>query len=110
MNTITQLPVPVLTQEHRDAMAYIQDLAITISQQSTYKVHVDYSGINHGFTAYVALSEDVDKGNFKARTVINVHLPGDSQWPWMGANALEELQAMARELEALLTPPTGDAA
>lgn len=110
MTTVAQLPAPTLTQAHRDAMAYIQDLAITISQQGTYAVHVSYSGINHEYTAHVVLFEDVDKGIFKARTVINAHLPGHRQWSWMGATALEDLQAMARKLEALLTPPTGDAA
>lgn len=44
MNTITQLPAPVLTQAHRDAMAYIQGLAITISLQGTYAVSTEYSG------------------------------------------------------------------
>lgn len=110
MNTIAHIPAPVLTQAHRDAMAYIQDLAITISQQGTYAAHASYSAINHEYTAHVVLFADVDKGNFKARTLINVDLPGHHQWPSTGANALEELQAMARELEALLTPPTGDAA
>lgn len=98
----------LLAQAHRDAMAYIQNLAITISQQGTYAVHATYSGIAHEFTAHVLPFSELEKGNFKARTVINVDLPGHSQRPWMVANALEELQAMARELEALLTPPTGD--
>ena len=109
MSTVTSIRgLSPLTQEHRDAMAHIQDLAVTISQQGTHAVHVSYSGINHELTAHVVLLKDVDKGNFKARTVINVDLPGHRQWPWMGANALEELQAMARELENLLTPHTVD--
>ncbi|WP_278369543.1 hypothetical protein [Vreelandella titanicae] len=109
MSTIAHLPATtVLTQAHRDAMAYIQELAITISQQGTYAVHAYYSGIAHEFTVHVLLFSEIDKGNFKAPTVINVYLPG--RCSWMGAHALQELQATARVLEGFLSPPTGDAA
>lgn len=109
MSTVTPIqPAGLLTQAQRNAMARIQDLAITISMQGTHAVHVSYSGISHEFTAHAVLFEDVEQGHFKARTVINVHLPGNPNWSWMGVGALEELQSMARELESLLTPPTGD--
>ena len=108
MKTVAQLPAPVLTQAHRDAIAYIQELAITISQQGTYAVNAEYSGQIHEFSVHVLLFSEIEQRNFKAHTAINVHLPG--RCSWMGAHALQELQAMARVLEGFLTPPTGDAA
>lgn len=108
MTTVAQLPAPALTQAHRDAMAYIQDLAITISLQATYAVSTEYAGHVHTFNVDVMLFSDTALGNFKARKVLYVSLPGRA--PYMGEQALRELQAIARELEALLTPPTGDAA
>lgn len=108
MTIVAQLPAPSLTQAHRDAMAYIQELAITITQQGTYAVTAEYAGHTHEFSVHVLLLTEIEQRNFKAHTTLNVHLPG--RCAWMGANALEELQAMARKLEALLTPPTGDAA
>ncbi|WP_156886220.1 hypothetical protein [Halomonas sp. GT] len=106
MNTVTQLPAPVLTQAHRDAMAYIQALAITISMQGTYAVSIEYSGQVHEFSAHVLLFSEIEQRNFKALTTINVQLPG--RCSWMGAPALQELQTMALILEGFLTPPTGD--
>ncbi|QHD48460.1 hypothetical protein [Vreelandella aquamarina] len=108
MTTVAQLPAPVLTQAHRDAMAYIQDLAITITMQGTYAVSAEYSGHVHTFNVDVMLFSDTALGNYTARKVMYVSLPGDA--PYMGEQALPELQGIARELEALLTPPTGDAA
>lgn len=108
MNTVAHLPAPVLTQEHRDAMAYIQDLAITITMQGTYAVSTEYTGHVHTFNVDVMLFSDTALGNYRARKVMYVSLPG--RVPYMGEQALSELQAIARELEALLTPPTGDAA
>ncbi len=108
MNTVTQLPAPVLTQAHRDAMVYIQGLAITISQQGTYAVSTEYSGQVHEFSAHVLLFSEIEQRNFKALTTTTVRLPG--RCSWMGAHALQELQSMARVLEGFLTPPTGDAA
>lgn len=105
MSTIAH--IPMLTQAHRDAMAYIQELAITISQQGTYAVNAEYSGQIHEFSVHVLLFSEIEQHNFKAHTAINAHLPG--RCSWMGAHALKELQAMARVLEGFLAP-TGDAA
>ncbi|WP_339935184.1 hypothetical protein [Vreelandella glaciei] len=108
MSTIAHLPATnVLTQAHRDAMAYIQDLAITISQQGTYAVSTEYTGHVHTFNVDVMLFSDTALGNYMARKVMYVSLPGRALY--MGEQALSELQDIARELEALLTPP-GDAA
>ncbi|MFS8175005.1 hypothetical protein [Vreelandella titanicae] len=109
MSTIAHLPATnVLTQAHRDAMAYIQDLAITISQQGTYAVSTEYAGHVHTFNVDVMLFSDTALGNYMARKVMYASLPGRALY--MGEQALRELQDIARELEALLTPPTGDAA
>lgn len=108
MNNVAQIPALVLTQAHRDAMAYIQGLAITISQQGTYAVSTEYCGQVHEFSTHVLQFSDIEQRNFKALTTIKVHLPG--RCSWTGAHALQELQAMARVLEGFLTPPTGDAA
>lgn len=106
MKTVAQLPAPVLTQAHRDAIAYIQELAITISQQGTYAVNAEYSGQIHEFSVHVLLFSEIEQRNFKALTSKNVHLPG--RCPWMGADALKELLALTHVLEGLLFPPTGD--
>jgi len=108
MNTITQLPVPALTQAHRDAMAYIQELAITITLQGVYCVSAEYAGVGHVSRASVLLFSELAKDNFKAHQSYTVYLPGIERCA--GHAALDELQAVARALEALLTPPTGDAA
>lgn len=109
MSTVTQISAPsVLTQAHRDAMAHIQDLAITITMQGTYAVSTEYAGHVHTFNVDVMLFSDTALGNYSARKVMYAGLPGDA--PYKGEQALSELQAIARELEALLTPPTGDAA
>lgn len=108
MNTITQLPVPALTQAHRDAMAYIQELAITITLQGVYCVSAEYAGVGHVFRASVLMFSELAKENFKAHQSYTVYLPGLERCA--GHAALDELQATACALEALLTPPTGDAA
>lgn len=108
MTTVAQLPAPVLTQAHRDAMAYIQDLAITITMQGVYCVSAEYAGVGQVFRASVLLFSELAKDNFKAHQSYAVYLPGIERW--VGHAALDELQAVARALEALLTPPTGDAA
>lgn len=108
MNTATPIPAPsVLTQAHRDAMAYIQDLAITISQQSVFAVSAEYVGHTHEFSAHVLRFSEITKGNFKAEKTLRTLLP--SRISWAGDNALEELQAMARELETLLVIAEGGA-
>lgn len=109
MNTASHIPAPsVLTQAHRDVMAYIQDLAITISQQKVYAVSAEYVGHIHEFSAHVLLFSEIANSNFKAHKTMRVALPG--RISFAGYSALEELQAMARELEALLVTPEGGAA
>ncbi|WP_422155810.1 hypothetical protein KV699_02205 [Vreelandella titanicae] len=106
MSSVVHIPAPSeLTQAHRDAMAYVQELAITISQQGMYAVSVEYVGHIHGFSAHVLRFSEIAKGNFKADQALRTALPG--RISWVGSNALDELQAMARELEALLIPPFG---
>lgn len=106
MSTVTPIqPTSTLTQAHRDAMAYIQDLAITITLQGVYCVSAEYSGVGHGFRVSVLLFSELAKENYKAHRSFNVYLPGVERCE--GHNALEELQVIARELEALLIPPTG---
>lgn len=106
MNNVTQiLTHSELTQAHRDAMAYVQDLAVMISQQGIYAVSAEYTGHVHEFSARVLRYTNIAKGNFEAESTWYVKLPG--RYPFACDNALAELQAMARELEALLTPPTG---
>ncbi|MCL7929151.1 hypothetical protein [Halomonas llamarensis] len=100
-NANHHIPAPsLLTQAHRDAMAYIQDLAITISFQGIYCVSAEYTGVGHGFRVNVLLFSELAKDNFKAHQSFTVYLPGLERLA--GHNALEELQAIARDLEALL--------
>lgn len=109
MNTAIHIKAPsALTQAHRDTMAYIQDLAITITQQGTYAVSAEYSGHVHEFSVDVLLFSDVASGNFKARTAHRARLPG--RVPYIGETALSELQAIARELEELLVVTQGGVA
>lgn len=109
MSSVIHISAPsVLTQAHRDAMAYIQELATTISMQGVYCVSAEYAGVSHELRTSVLLFSEIAKDNFKAHTTLNVYLPGRERWA--GDNALEELQAMARVLEGFLIPPSGDAA
>ncbi|CAO1663451.1 hypothetical protein NYA30BAC_01961 [Halomonas sp. NYA30] len=106
MNTIARIPAPsVLTQAHRDAMAYIQELAITTSMHGVYSVSAEYTGVGHAFRVSVLLFSELAKENFKALKSFCVYLPGLERLA--GNSSLEELQNIARELEALLIPPTG---
>lgn len=109
MNNVTQIAPPSeLTQAHRDAMAYIQELAITITQQGVYAVSAEYIGHIHSFRADVLLFSEIEKGNWRAKQNLQTILPGRTSFA--GYEALEQLQATARQLEALLTPPTGGTA
>ena len=101
-------PPSVLTQAHRDAMAYIQELAITISQQEMYAVISEYAGNTHEFNVHILLFSEIAMANFKALKTMRVALPG--RICFVGHDALKELQAMARVLESFLIPPSGDAA
>lgn len=109
MNKIVHIPAPtVLTQGHRRDMAYIQELAITISMLGVYSVSAEYTGVGHAFRVSVLLFSELAKENFKALKSFCVYLPGLQRLA--GNNSLEELQSIARELEALLIPPTGGSA
>ncbi|MYL25008.1 hypothetical protein GLV89_14610 [Halomonas alkaliantarctica] len=112
MNTAFHIPAPsVLTQAHRDAMAYIQDLAITISQQDVYAIEVDYSGHVNQFMVSIMRFSELKNENFKADKIFRIDLPGDPRRSLLvGHDALEELQAVARELEKLLVIAEGGAA
>lgn len=109
MSTVTPIQsATAFTQQHRDAMARVQELAITVSQQGIYAINVEYSGQVHEFSAAAMLYTEIAKGNFKAPIRIRVDLPG--RYDWTGHDALKELKAMARVLEGFLVPPPGDAA
>lgn len=107
MSNVTQIAPPPseLTQAHRDAMAYIQDLAVTISQQAIYAVFIDYDGNVQWLDVRWVQQANIKNGNFEREASHRIPLPGTH--PDQGHSALQELQALARELEALLTPPTG---
>lgn len=107
MNNVTHIPAPsVLTQAHRDAMAYIQSLAITVSQQGIYAVFIDYDGNVQWFEVRWRLREEMKSNNYRVKDSYRIELPGPN--PYGGHSALPQLQALASELESLLIPPTGD--
>ncbi|NDL70530.1 hypothetical protein [Vreelandella alkaliphila] len=97
---------PVMTQAHRDAIAHVQDLAISISQQGTYAVFIDYDGNVQWLDARWVHHAKINNGNYQSDASHRIKLP--ARLPDQGHRALAELQALARELEALLIPPTGD--
>ncbi|QPI64440.1 hypothetical protein [Vreelandella venusta] len=98
----------LLPQAHRDAMAYIQNLAITISQRGVHAVNAEYCGQIHQFSVCVLRFSEIAEGRFKADVSMRIQMPSHTRFATN--NALEELQAIARELEALLIPPTGGTA
>lgn len=109
MTTTFHIPAPSeLTPAHREAMARIQSLAITISQQGTHAVSTEYVGHTHEFSAHTLRFSEIAKGNFKADITLRVLLP--SPIAFAGDNALAELNAMVCELAMLLVTPKGDAA
>ncbi|MGY4876480.1 hypothetical protein ACLUEY_01185 [Vreelandella aquamarina] len=109
MSTIAHIPAPTLTQAHRDAIAHIQDLAISVSLQGVYAIDVEYYGNVHLLSVSVLSVSNIAKGDFKADTSMRIDLPGSPRHtPPASFNALEKLQDAARELENLLTPPNGD--
>lgn len=106
MSNVTQLTATnVLTQAHRDAMAYIQSLAITISQQGIYAVFIDYDGNVQWFEVRWLRRDEMKSRNYRATDSHRIELPGLD--PDQGHSALPQLQALARQLEALLIPPFG---
>lgn len=108
MNTFHTPAPSELTHAHREAMARIQSLAITISQQGTHAVSTEYAGHIHEFSAHTLRFSEIAKGNFKADITLRVLLPG--RIAFAGDNALAELNAMALELEALLVTVKGGVA
>lgn len=109
MNAVTPIQPAVLTQEHRDAIAHITNLAITISLQGVYAIDVEYYGNVHLLSVSVLRVSNIAKGDFKADTSMRIDLPGSpGRSPLASLKALVKLQDAARELERLLTPPNGD--
>lgn len=76
--------------------------------QGTYAVSTEYTGHVHTFNVDVMLFSDTALGNYTARKVMYARLPPRAFC--VGEQALSELQAMARELEALLIVGQGGAA
>ncbi|WP_447956532.1 hypothetical protein [Vreelandella sp. EE7] len=100
-------PAATIAQTHRDAIAHIQDLAITISLQGERAVNVEYSGNVQTLTVEVRRLSEIEVSNFVAESRHNIELPNPRDvWP-QPENALPQLQALARKLEDLLTPPDG---
>lgn len=112
MSTIAHIPAPaVLTQAHRDAIAHIQDLAISVSLQGVYAVDLNYDGNTNLLSVFIRNFSDIAKGCHRSCRQYAVWLPGALYAKELASrNALPELQEVASELENLLTPPDGDAA
>lgn len=87
-----------ITQPYRDALANIQALALTISTQGSYWVSVDFSGVLLQLNISVSRCADLHNPTAVSQTY-SVYLPPGQRAPH---DALEQLQAIARELEALL--------
>lgn len=87
-----------IPQAHRDAIAHIQTRAMAVSTQGTYWVSVQFSGmllqLNVGFSRCADLHSTGNRPQMKCVT-----LP---PCPRAAHDSLEQLQAIARELEALL--------
>ncbi|WP_447043944.1 hypothetical protein [Vreelandella sp. H-I2] len=111
MSTVTPIQsAAALTQAHRDVMAYIQDLAITVSLQGEHAINAQYIGHTHEFEVHAYRRNQLKAKNFQADRRFGIQLPGMpvEHWHEDYSHSLIELQTVARELEALLTPPTGD--
>lgn len=110
MSTITSIQpaAPIITQAHRDAIAHIQDLAITISQLREFAVGVDYAGHVQTFDVTLYRVSEMQRGNYSADARHSIELPANGSAWRRSEDALPQLQALARKLEDLLTPPTGD--
>lgn len=108
MSTVTpiQPAAPTITQAHRDAIVHIQDLAITISLQGVFAVFIDFAGHVQWLDVSWRRYAEMQNGNHKSDARHSIRLPG--LMPDQGQDALPQLQALARKLEDLLTPPTGD--
>lgn len=89
---------PQIPQAHRDAIANIQARALTTSTQGSYWVGVDFSGVLLQLNVSVSRCADLHNPAAVPKTY-SVYLPPCQRAPH---DALEQLQAIARELEALL--------
>lgn len=105
MSTVTPIrPMPAIPQTHYDAMAYIQSLAIVVSLQNRYVVNVEYCGHIHQLRVAVMRRSELKQGNYKADATTRVDYdPMENP-----AEKMRQLHTITRELEDLLTPPTGD--
>lgn len=108
MSTVTpiQPAAPTFTQAHRDAIAHIQDLAITLTLQGSLSVSLDFLSAGPSLSVHIRRVSEITRNNHKADARFNIDLP-DQVNAWQGHNALPQLQALARTLEDLLPPPTG---
>ncbi|WP_447530110.1 hypothetical protein [Vreelandella sp. TE19] len=87
-----------IPQPHRDAIAQIQALAMAISIQGTYWVGVQFSGMLLRLHVDVNRCADLYAPNSTSSTYCVTLPPCNRAEP----DSLEQLQAVARELEALL--------
>ena len=89
-----------IPQAHRDAIAHIQALALPVSthSQGGHWVSVDFSGMLLQLNVTVGRRSDLHNPTAVFQTY-SVYLPPGQRAPH---DALEQLQAIARELEALL--------
>ncbi|MDW0358973.1 hypothetical protein Q8G38_06540 [Halomonas venusta] len=89
-----------IPQAHRDTIAHIQALALPVSthSQGGYWVSVDFSGMLLQLNVTVGRRSDLHNPTAVSQTY-SVYLPPCQRAPH---DALEQLQAIARELEALL--------
>lgn len=85
-------------QAHRDAIANIQVLALTTSTQGSYWVGVDFSGVLLQLNVSISRCADLHNPAAVSKTY-SVYLPPCQLAPH---DSLEQLQAIARDLEALL--------
>ncbi|PCF95275.1 hypothetical protein [Vreelandella nigrificans] len=89
-----------IPQDHRDVSAHIQALALAVSthSQGGHWVSVDFSGMLLQLNVTVGRRSDLHNPTAVSKTY-SVYLPPCQRAPH---DALEQLQAIARDLEALL--------
>jgi len=92
---VSQYQIP---PAHRDTIAHIQALALTTSTQGSYWVGVDFSGVLLQLNVSISRCTDLHNPAAVSKTY-SVYLP---PCPRAAPDSLEQLQAIARDLEALL--------
>ncbi|WP_386081802.1 hypothetical protein ACFIOZ_01625 [Vreelandella sp. F11] len=92
---MSQYQIP---QAHRDVIAHIQALALTTSTQGSYWIGVDFSGVLLQLNVSVSRCADLHNPAAVSKTY-SVYLPPCQR---AAPDSLEQLQAIARDLEALL--------